>query len=487
MSPPARSTPASCAKPATKTPSPAGARTTAGSSVAPSRAATSPRSATPPPCSRGARSPARSRPTTTLYCWGDNHFGQLAIGGDTVRATPAQVPGVAHAGALAAGGAHTCATASDADGAPALFCWGANDGGQLGNGTAGRRAQPDPHHLAGSDRASPPATRTPARFAADRKLRCWGWGASGQLGRDAGIRHGRHRPDRHRSGSPRGQRRRVRGRGGRLAHLRRRDDLGLAALLRPERRRPAGQRNARRSGRPRHGAVAAARGQPKALAAGGAHTCAVDADGKVWCWGRGDEGQLGDGMGREHASPDRDRAGAAAPSWRTAITAGAAHTCALAGGQVFCWGRNADGQIGARLLTPLLLPGLVRRLGQARAVAAGARHTCAIDDDGDRELLGRERERPARQRHHRLQQRRGAGRGADERRSDRRGRRARVRPPRRRHGLVLGRQHVGAARRRHHAFVRHVRCSPASPASKSRRGPRRCYCLPQWPRCATKR
>jgi alpha-tubulin suppressor-like RCC1 family protein len=122
------------------------------------------------------------------------------------------------------------------------------------------------------------------------------------------------------------------------------------------------------------------RGKPKALAAGGAHTCAVDADGKIWCWGRGDEGQLGDGMGREHASPTATALDNGAVT-ADAITTGAAHTCALAGGRVFCWGRNADGQIGARLLTPLLLPGLVRGLGQARAVAAGARHTCAINDD----------------------------------------------------------------------------------------------------------
>src|SRR6185503_9933389 len=56
-----------------------------------------------------------------LFCWGDNHFGQLAIGGDTVRTTAAPVPGLAQVGALAAAGA------------PALFCWGANGSSQLGN------------------------------------------------------------------------------------------------------------------------------------------------------------------------------------------------------------------------------------------------------------------------------------------------------------------------------------------------------------------
>src|SRR5690348_17713266 len=41
--------------------------------------------------------------------------------------------GLAHVGALAAGGAHNCATADDANGARALFCWGANGSSQLGN------------------------------------------------------------------------------------------------------------------------------------------------------------------------------------------------------------------------------------------------------------------------------------------------------------------------------------------------------------------
>jgi alpha-tubulin suppressor-like RCC1 family protein len=120
-------------------------------------------------------------------------------------------------------------------------------------------------------------------------------------------------------------------------------------------------------------------GRTKSLTAGGAHTCAIDDSGEVWCWGRGDEGQLGDGLGIEHATPTGValNSGAAAE----AITAGAAHTCVLAGGRVLCWGRNADGQLGAPLPAPLLAPRLVSRLAEARAVAAGARHTCAIGAD----------------------------------------------------------------------------------------------------------
>jgi alpha-tubulin suppressor-like RCC1 family protein len=120
-------------------------------------------------------------------------------------------------------------------------------------------------------------------------------------------------------------------------------------------------------------------GKPKMLAAGDAHTCALE-DGVIACWGRGDEGQLGDGTGFEHAAPTEITLGeAAAPA--DAIVAGAAHTCALAGGKVICWGRNVDGQVGAPLQMPLLNPIAVNGLFQVAAVAAGARHTCAILGD----------------------------------------------------------------------------------------------------------
>jgi alpha-tubulin suppressor-like RCC1 family protein len=126
------------------------------------------------------------------------------------------------------------------------------------------------------------------------------------------------------------------------------------------------------------GSVPSLLAKPVALAAGDAHTCALDADGAIWCWGRGDQGQLGDGS-MEHTSPVQITLGGDATS-AEAITAGAAHTCVIADRRVLCWGRNAEGQLGAPLPAPLLMPRVVSALPQARAIAAGARHTCAIDD-----------------------------------------------------------------------------------------------------------
>lgn len=111
-----------------------------------------------------------------------------------------------------------------------------------------------------------------------------------------------------------------------------------------------------------------------AVSVGLAHTCVLRAVRDVWCWGRNADGQLGDGTRTDRAAPVRVKR----LSGVVALAAGGAHTCALFTGKVVaCWGRNVDGQLGDGTRKRHLLPTPVRLLPRATAIAAGARHTCA--------------------------------------------------------------------------------------------------------------
>ncbi|MCC6495106.1 MAG: hypothetical protein IT193_02475, partial [Propionibacteriaceae bacterium] len=109
---------------------------------------------------------------------------------------------------------------------------------------------------------------------------------------------------------------------------------------------------------------------------GGQHTCAL-ADGGVYCWGLNIHGELGNGSTTQSTSPVR----AGTVTGATAVATGYMHSCALSGGKVYCWGDNSRGQIGdgttTRRTSPVLVQGLLA--GQTvTAITAGAAHTCAI-------------------------------------------------------------------------------------------------------------
>jgi len=112
----------------------------------------------------------------TIYCWGDNTFGQMGDDGGAPNATPTAITLPVAMQSLAAGNLHTCAL--DVEGR--AYCWGHNSSGQLG------RADPSP---------DPMPVDTDRRFreiavggshtcaiATDDVVYCWGANDGGQLG-----------------------------------------------------------------------------------------------------------------------------------------------------------------------------------------------------------------------------------------------------------------------------------------------------------------
>lgn len=118
----------------------------------------------------------------------------------------------------------------------------------------------------------------------------------------------------------------------------------------------------------------------RSLAGGSRHTCGVRADGSLWCWGVNVHGQLGVGDTDDRSAPTRVGADA---DWQE-VVCGGLHTCARRDdGAVWCWGANPVGQLGLGAPTEdQWLPQQVGSDHDVTALAARARHTCALRSDG---------------------------------------------------------------------------------------------------------
>src|SRR5262249_51840930 len=135
---------------------------------------------------------------------------------------------------------------------------------------------------------------------------------------------------------------------------------------------------------PWHTVIVALDGQPLTgvtkIAAGTFHTCAL-ADGKVYCWGKNGSGQIGSG-GREAWDKAYSLRLTGAFDY---VATGGDFTCV--GDPVYCWGDNSSAQVGdasqldaASTDWPLMRPDLSGK----QSLTLGERHACVRD--GDRAL-----------------------------------------------------------------------------------------------------
>jgi alpha-tubulin suppressor-like RCC1 family protein len=255
--------------------------------------------------------------TGALYCWGGNEFGQLGDGTMTRRSAPTQVGSAQSWRVVSAGGVHTCAIQNDG----ALFCWGSGAFGQLGNGSdAGTTSASS---RVGSDAwtdVSAGANSTCA-VRADGSLLCWGSDSK--------------------TGNP------------------------LAASSVPT---------------PVDSATDWAR-----VRIASTHGCAIKTTGTLHCWGANTFGEVGTGsIGAKAVAPTQ--VGADADWVDVAVGTGFFSTSFSCGtkkdGSVLCWGSAADGHLGDGTPAPHATPEKIGAAGEWLHVAAlggvGMSTTCGV-------------------------------------------------------------------------------------------------------------
>jgi len=266
----------------------------------------------------------------SVSCWGLGTNGRLGNGGTGDSHTPTLTSSLGSgrtAIAISSGGSHTCAILDNGS----VSCWGAGTSGQLGNGLTSGSLTPTLTSSLGANRTavaiSAGSTYTCALLD-NGLVSCWGRGTEGQLG----------------NGGTNQQ-----------------DSPTLTSSF------GAGRT-----------AVAIASGP-------GWHTCALLDNGSVSCWGLGSNGQLGNTSTSQQNSPTLT---SSLGSGRTAValSSGEKYTCAiLDNGSVSCWGKGNDGQLGnGATPTQLTTPTLTSSLGTGRtavALSSGSYHTCAILDN----------------------------------------------------------------------------------------------------------
>lgn len=282
----------------------------------------------------------------SILCWGDGQYGQLGYG-DTENIgdneAPSSVDPISFESdviQIALGEHHSCALLESAE----VQCWGRNHVGQLGLGHTDQIGDDElpssiePVRVGGSvDLIVAGREHTCARIP-DVGTRCWGGGSRGQLGNDSYANVGDNEfPETTR-----------------VIH-----DWGYPALF-------------------------------QSLAAGGFHTCSVKEDVHhiyTYCWGFGLYYQLGS----YNYSSNRFNPGNPIRLGTTTeqLALGFAHTCALdEDGAIRCWGTGSHGRLGYGNThtisdneypqdTPTLDIG-----GDVTMIASGNSHTCALLETG---------------------------------------------------------------------------------------------------------
>lgn len=268
-----------------------------------------------------------------VKCWGHNNLGQLGDTTDVDRATPVDVSGLTSGiVAISAGHFHACALTN----VGAVKCWGANSAGQLGDNSGLDQLAPvDVTNLSGGVASiSAGSEHTCAVTTAGGAL-CWGSNAKGSIG--DGTNTDRPIPT-NVSGLTSGVSAVAAG-------------MDFTCAITGTGVKCWGDNVSKQLGdgstsqRDTPVPVSGLSGTATALATGGSHACMLNSAGALKCWGANSSGQLGNGQILATSAPVSPVGFVSSGGF--SIAAGSAHTCAVdSTAALRCWGLNANGQIG---------------------------------------------------------------------------------------------------------------------------------------------
>lgn len=291
----------------------------------------------------------------TIYAWGANFHGTVGDGTTTDRSTPVPVDLSALAGKtvtqVAAANESAYALASDGT----IYAWGANYDGRLGDGSTTPRSSPvqvDMSAMVGDTITHIAAGDASAyALASDGSIYAWGDNGSGQLG-DGSMFTDRHTAIEVNISAMVGDTITQIAAGGSTAYA-----LAADGSIYAWGAGTYGQvGDGSTSSRPTPVAVNMAPMAGKTItqvAAAHATAFAIATDGSIYAWGNNTQGTVGDGYTTHRLSPVPVALGAMTGKTMVAVAAGYSTAYALsAGGFIYAWGLNSDGQVGNGMVGP---------------------------------------------------------------------------------------------------------------------------------------
>jgi len=265
-------------------------------------------------------------PSGEAWCWGDNTRGALGDGTDAMRTAPVRVHGALHFASISAGRNVTCGVTRD----HAAYCWGSGATGQLAQ-LVPERCGPGQEMCARQPLRIPNlqaiAIAAGARHACaidtSGSAYCWGFNTLGETG---GTVYGM------------------------IGYAPRRQDASVSFT---------------------------------AIGAGDSYSCARTTDGRVYCWGsanRGEIGRPGAACNTVYVFANLCSATPApvnATATFTSLAVGISHSCGVtSSGSVLCWGDNGQGQLGTRGFVNPVAPVTAHDGMPFSAIAAAGAATC---------------------------------------------------------------------------------------------------------------